>query len=76
MRLRRERLVCPDPGRRRHSGGLQAIDISVPWRPTQAGWFSPTPLASVATEDPALSSSDTSGRHDGEVKHIRFLEGN
>jgi hypothetical protein len=38
-----------------HSGGLQAIDISDPAQPTQAGWFSPTPLSSVATEDPALS---------------------
>lgn len=38
-----------------HSGGLQAIDIEDPGLPTQAGWFSPTPLASVATEDPALS---------------------
>lgn len=37
-----------------HSGGLQAIDISDAARPTQAGWFSPTPLGSVATEDPAL----------------------
>jgi hypothetical protein len=38
-----------------HSGGLQAIDIEDPGRPTQAGWFSPTPLAAVALEDPALS---------------------
>ena len=38
-----------------HSGGLQAIDVSVPSRPEQAGWFSPTPLPAVATEDPALS---------------------
>jgi hypothetical protein len=38
-----------------HSGGLQAIDIGDPGSPQQAGWFSPTPLASVATEDPALS---------------------
>src|SRR5262249_50018403 len=38
-----------------HSGGLQAIDISEPTDPIQAGWFSPTPLASVALEDPALS---------------------
>jgi hypothetical protein len=38
-----------------HSGGLQAIDVSDPGVPAQAGWFSPTPLASVATEDPALS---------------------
>jgi hypothetical protein len=38
-----------------HSGGLQAIDIEDPGQPTQAGWFSPTPLSSVALEDPALS---------------------
>jgi hypothetical protein len=38
-----------------HSGGLQAIDISKPSRPEQAGWFSPSPLSSVALEDPALS---------------------
>ncbi len=38
-----------------HSGGLQALDISDPSRPDQAGWFSPSPLANVATEDPALS---------------------
>ncbi len=38
-----------------HSGGLQAIDISEPATPFQAGWFSPTPLVSVALEDPALS---------------------
>jgi hypothetical protein len=38
-----------------HSGGLQAIDVSDPSVPAQLGWFSPTPLTSVATEDPALS---------------------
>jgi hypothetical protein len=38
-----------------HSGGLQAVDISHPGRPRQNGWFSPNPLSSVATEDPALS---------------------
>ena len=38
-----------------HSGGLQAIDITDPARPAQGGWYSPRPLASVATEDPALS---------------------
>lgn len=38
-----------------HSGGLQAIDISDPGDTVQAGWFSPAPLASVATEDPALN---------------------
>lgn len=39
-----------------HSAGLQAIDISNPAKPSQAGNYSPRPLASVATEDPALSS--------------------
>src|SRR6266571_8736375 len=34
---------------------LQAIDISDPGDATQAGWFSPAPLTSVATEDPALN---------------------
>src|SRR6266536_2841335 len=38
-----------------HSGGLQAIDIADPGDTTQAGWFSPAPLASVATKDPALN---------------------
>jgi hypothetical protein len=38
-----------------HSGGLQAINIADPTQPSQAGWFSPTPLNSVANEDPALS---------------------
>jgi hypothetical protein len=38
-----------------HSGGLQISDISNPANPTQAGFFLPTPLDSVATEDPALS---------------------
>jgi hypothetical protein len=38
-----------------HSGGLQAIDIADARHPSQAGWFSPTPLGSVAIEDPALS---------------------
>ena len=38
-----------------HSGGLQAIDLANPADTAQAGWFSPHPLASVATEDPALS---------------------
>jgi len=37
-----------------HSGGLQAIDIANPAGPRQAGWYSPVPLATVATEDPAL----------------------
>jgi hypothetical protein len=38
-----------------HSGGFQAISIRNPRRPTQAGFFSPTPLDFVFTEDPALS---------------------
>jgi hypothetical protein len=38
-----------------HSGGEQAIDVSDPGRPEQAGWFAPTPLGAVANEDPALS---------------------
>jgi hypothetical protein len=38
-----------------HSDGVQAIDIADPANPQQAGWFSPAPLASVATEDPALN---------------------
>ncbi len=38
-----------------HSGGLQAIDIANPAHPRQDGFASPTPLASVALEDPALS---------------------
>ncbi|MBW3662459.1 MAG: hypothetical protein KY469_05100 [Actinobacteria bacterium] len=39
-----------------HSGGLQAIDISDPTNPTQAGYYYPDPLAYVVTEDPALSA--------------------
>jgi hypothetical protein len=39
-----------------HSGGEQAIDVSDPGHPVQAGWFAPTPLAAVANEDPALSA--------------------
>ena len=38
-----------------HSGGEQAIDLSDPGHPVQAGWFAPTPLGAVANEDPALS---------------------
>ncbi len=38
-----------------HSGGLQIVDITSPLHPTQGGYFSPTPLDSVALEDPALS---------------------
>jgi hypothetical protein len=38
-----------------HSGGLQAIDIEDPAQMQQGGWYSPTPLPTVANEDPALS---------------------
>ena len=38
-----------------HSGGLQAIDLASPADPQQAGWYSPAPLRTVATEDPALN---------------------
>jgi hypothetical protein len=38
-----------------HSGGMQAIDISDPTRPSQAGFFSPAPILMVANEDPGLS---------------------
>jgi hypothetical protein len=38
-----------------HSAGLQAIDLSNPAAPVQAGHFSPEPLDEVANEDPALS---------------------
>jgi len=44
-----------------HSGGLQVTDISDPAHPAQAGSYSPSPLAHVATEDPAL------GRGAGDV---------
>jgi hypothetical protein len=38
-----------------HSAGLQVIDITKADKPKQAGWFSPTPLPVVVTEDPALN---------------------
>ncbi len=38
-----------------HSGGIQAIDLSDPANPAQAGFFLPKPLNKVALEDPALS---------------------
>ncbi|MGH2747993.1 MAG: hypothetical protein ACRDKB_08730, partial [Actinomycetota bacterium] len=39
-----------------HAGGLQAIDISNPRKPTQAAEFVPDPLLFVLQEDPALSA--------------------
>ena len=38
-----------------HSAGFHVIDIANETKPKQAGWFSPEPLASVVTEDPALN---------------------
>ena len=38
-----------------HSAGLQVTDISDASRPVRVGVFSPSPLAMVATEDPALT---------------------
>ena len=38
-----------------HSNGFQAIDISDPAHPSQAGFFRPTPIPVVANEDPGLS---------------------
>jgi hypothetical protein len=39
-----------------HSGGLQAISIEDPLQPRKVAEFLPSPLPSVGTEDPALSS--------------------
>ncbi len=41
-----------------HSGGLQAVDISNPLKPTQAAEFYPAPLPVVLQEDPALSAGE------------------
>jgi hypothetical protein len=38
------------------SAGLQAIDVRDPGDPRQVGWYSPTPLSSVANEDPATTA--------------------
>jgi len=38
-----------------HSGGLQVSDISNPSRPVQVGSYAPSPLKTVAIEDPALT---------------------
>ena len=39
-----------------HSGGLQAVDISNPKKPTQVTEYLPTPVLPVIQEDPVLSS--------------------
>ena len=41
-----------------HSGGLQAIDLSNPEKPTKAAEFIPEPLPAVVQEDPVLSSGE------------------
>ncbi|MBV8726690.1 MAG: hypothetical protein JO233_02810 [Candidatus Eremiobacteraeota bacterium] len=38
-----------------HSAGLEVTDIGDAARPVASGFFSPSPLPSVATEDPALN---------------------
>ena len=40
-----------------HGSGLQAISLANPSSPQQTGWFTPTPLASVAREDPSLTTT-------------------
>ncbi len=40
-----------------HGSGLQAFSVANPASPTQTGWFTPTPLPSVAREDPSLTST-------------------
>ena len=47
-----------------HSGGLQAVGISEPWRPYRLAQFFPRPLRSVMLEDPRLSSDPDTGRHE------------
>lgn len=42
-----------------HSVGLLVVDISDAAHPQRGGWFSPTPLENVATEDPALTRGPT-----------------
>ena len=39
-----------------HSGGLQAVDISDPTKPTQLTEFLATPVVPILQEDPVLSS--------------------
>ena len=39
-----------------HAGGLQAIDVTNPKKPTQLAEYIPEPIPYVVTEDPALSA--------------------
>jgi hypothetical protein len=47
-----------------HSGGLQAVNITKPWQPSQLAEFFPKPLRSVLLEDPRLSSDPDTGRNE------------
>ncbi len=47
-----------------HSGGLQAVSLEKPRRPTQLAEFIPKPLDSVLLEDPRLSSDPDTGRNE------------
>jgi hypothetical protein len=41
-----------------HAAGFHVIDLTDPTAPAQVGWYSPTPLESVATEDPNLGGGN------------------
>lgn len=45
-----------------HAGGVQAISVADPRNPYQLAEFLPTPLRSVAIEDPRLSSDPDTGK--------------
>jgi hypothetical protein len=47
-----------------HSGGLQAISVRSPRRPSQLAEFFPEPLDEVLLEDPRLSSDPDTGRNE------------
>jgi hypothetical protein len=47
-----------------HSGGLQAVSLQEPHRPTQLAEFLPDPLDEVLLEDPRLSSDPDTGRNE------------
>jgi hypothetical protein len=47
-----------------HSGGLQAVSIENPRRPSQLAEFIPKPLRAVMLEDPRLSSDPDTGRNE------------
>jgi len=47
-----------------HSGGVEAIDVSHPRRPSQLAEFTPDPLDQVMLEDGRLSSDPDTGRNE------------